>query len=64
MLFSVVLGIIDSAPGVFDLKLRHIDRVRVVVDEVRRSHDIPGYKMEQLDRALRDITSRLEAARE
>jgi len=57
-------GIIDSAPGVFDLKLRHIDTVRVVVDEVRRSHDIPRYKTEQLDRALRDIISRLEAARE
>ncbi len=57
-------GVIEPAPGAFDLKLRQIDTVRAVVDEVRRSHDIPRYKTEQLDRALRDMISRLEAVRE
>ena len=56
-------GVIEPVPGAFDLKLRQIDTVRAVVDEVRRSHDIPRYKTEQLDRALRDIISRLEAVR-
>ena len=53
-------GIIDPGPGAVDLKLRQIDTVRAVVDEIRRSHDIPRYKTEQLDRALREIISRLE----
>ncbi len=56
-------GVLEPVPGAFDLKLRQIDTVRAVVDEVRRSHDIPRYKTEQLDRALRDIISRLEAVR-
>ena len=60
----VEAGVIDPTPGAFDLKLQQIDTVRAVVDEIRRSHDIPRYKTEQLDRALRDIINRLEAVRE
>ena len=55
---------IDLSPGAFDLKLRQIETVRVVVDEIRRSHDIPRYKTEQLDSSLRELFGRLEAVRD
>jgi len=57
-------GIFDPPSEVFDVKLRQIDTVRTIVDRIRQSHDIPTYKTEQLDRALRDIVIRLEAIRE
>ena len=57
-------GIFDPPSEVFDVKLRQIDTVRTIVDQTRQSHDIPTYKTEQLDRALRDIVIRLEAIRE
>ncbi len=57
-------GIFEVWPQTFDVALRQIDTVRAVVDQVRRSHDIPRYKTEQLDRSLRDLIDRLEVARE
>ena len=55
---------IDLSPGAFDLKLRQIETVRAVVDEIRRSHDIPRYKTEQLDSSLRELVGRLETVRD
>ena len=57
-------GVIDPLPWTFDLKLRQIETARAIVVEMRRSHETPSYKTEQLDRALRDIVSRLETVRE
>ena len=56
-------GIFDAPPQAFDVTMRQIDGVRAVVDEIRRSHDIPRYKTEQLDNSLREMISRLEAIR-
>ncbi|MDE0005588.1 MAG: hypothetical protein OXQ29_23095, partial [Rhodospirillaceae bacterium] len=55
---------LDVTPAAIDQKLRQIETVRVVVDQVRREHDIPGYKTEQLDRELGNIIRRLEQLRE
>ncbi len=57
-------GDFEAPPQAFDVTMRQIDTVRAVVDEVRRTHDIPRYKTEQLDRALRDLVSRLESVRD
>ncbi len=57
-------GIIDPPPEAYDFKLQQIDTVRTIVDRIRRIHEIPTYKTEQLDRALRDIIVRLETIRE
>ena len=57
-------GRLDVTPASIDQKLRQIETVRVVVDQVRREHDIPGYKTEQLDRELGNIIRRLEQLRE
>ena len=57
-------GRIDVTPASIDQKLRQIETVRVVVDQVRRDHDIPDYKTEQLDRELGNIIRRLERLRE
>ena len=57
-------GRLDVTPAAIDQKLRQIETVRVVVDQVRREHDIPGYKTEQLDRELGNIIRRLEQLRE
>ena len=55
---------LDVTPAAIDQKLRQIETVRVVVDQVRREHDIPVYKTEQLDRELGNIIRRLEQLRE
>ena len=55
---------LDVTPDAIDQKLRQIETVRVVVDQVRREHDIPTYKTEQLDRELGNIIRRLEQLRE
>ena len=47
-----------------DLKLRQVEAVRAVVDQVRREHDLPRYKTESLDREFGDIIRRLEQLRE
>jgi hypothetical protein len=47
-----------------DLKLRQVEAVRTVVDQVRREHDLPPYKTESLDREFGDIIRRLEQLRE
>ena len=57
-------GRLEVTPAAIDQKLRQIETVRVVVDQVRREHDIPGYKTEQLDRELGNIIRRLEQLRE
>ena len=57
-------GRLDVTPAAIDQKLRQIETVRVVVDQVRREHDIPTYKTEQLDRELGNIIRRLEQLRE
>ena len=57
-------GRLDVTPAAIDQKLRQIETVRMVVDQVRREHDIPTYKTEQLDRELGNIISRLEQLRE
>jgi len=57
-------GVFEAPPQAYDLTLRQIDTVRAVVDEVRRNHDIPRYKTEQLDRSLRELIERLEATRD
>lgn len=53
-------GRLVVTPAAIDQKLRQIETVRVVVDQVRREHDIPGYKTEQLERELGNIIRRLE----
>ncbi len=57
-------GDFEAPPQAYDITIRQIDTVRAVVDEIRRTHDIPRYKTEQLDRALRDLVDRLESARD
>ena len=57
-------GRLDVTPAAIDQKLRQIETVRVVVDQVRREHDIPTYKTEQLDLELGNIIDRLEQLRE
>ena len=57
-------GRIDVTPAAIEQKLRQIETVRVVVDQVRREHNIPGYKTEQLDRELGNIIRRLEQLRD
>ena len=57
-------GRLDVTPAVIEQKLRQIETVRVVVDQVRRDHDIPSYKTEQIDRELGNIILRLEQLRE
>ncbi|HEY5623738.1 MAG TPA: fused MFS/spermidine synthase, partial [Gammaproteobacteria bacterium] len=57
-------GVFEAPRAAFDVTMRQIDTVRAVVDEIRRSHNIPRYKTEQLDRALRDLVTRLETARD
>ena len=57
-------GRLDVTPAAIDQKLRQIETVRVVVDQVRREHDIPGYKTEQLDLELGNIIRRLEQLKE
>ena len=56
-------GRLDVTPAAIDQKLRQIETVRAVVDQVRREHDIPTYKTEQLDRELGNIIRRLEQLR-
>ena len=56
-------GRIDVTPEAIEHKLRQIETVRVVVDQVRREHDIPSYKTTQLDRELGNIIRRLEQLR-
>jgi len=53
---------ITPLPGVIDFKLRQIDTVRALVDDVRRNNDIPRYKTEQLDQSLRELVTRLQSA--
>jgi len=53
-------GRIEVTPAAIEQKLRQIETVRVVVDQVRREHDIPSYKTEQIDRELGNIIRRLE----
>ena len=57
-------GRLDVSPAAIEQKLRQIETVRVVVDQVRREHNIPGYKTEQLDRELGNIIRRLEQLRD
>jgi hypothetical protein len=57
-------GVFDAPPQAYDVTLRQIETVRAVVDEIRRSHDIPSYKTEQLDSSLRELVGRLEAVRD
>ena len=57
-------GRLDVTPAAIEQKLRQIETVRVVMDQVRRDHDIPDYKTEQLDRELGNIIRRLEQLRE
>ena len=57
-------GRLDLTPAAVDQKLLQIETVRLVVDQVRRDHDIPGYKTEQLDRELGNIIRRLEELRD
>ncbi len=57
-------GRLDLTPAAVDQKLLQIETVRLVVDQVRRDHDIPGYKTEQLDRELGNIIRRLEQLRD
>ena len=57
-------GRLDVSPEAIEQKLRQIETVRVVVDQVRREHNIPGYKTEQLDRELGNIIRRLEQLRD
>ena len=57
-------GRLDVSPEAIEQKLRQIETVRVVVDQVRREHNIPDYKTEQLDRELGNIIRRLEQLRD
>ncbi len=57
-------GRLDVTPAAIEQKLRQIETVRVVVDQVRREHNIPGYKTEQLDSELGNIIRRLEQLRD
>ncbi|MEE9570489.1 MAG: hypothetical protein V3W02_02205, partial [Gammaproteobacteria bacterium] len=57
-------GVIDPLPRTYDLRLRQIETARSLTDQIRRSFEFSSYKTEQLDRALSDIISRLEAVRE
>ena len=57
-------GRLDVSLAAIEQKLRQIETVRVVVDQVRREHNIPGYKTEQLDRELGNIIRRLEQLRD
>ena len=61
---SAIDGRFTVTRPAIDLKLRQIEAVRLVVDQVRREHDIPLYKTEDLDRELGDIIRRLEQLRE
>ena len=57
-------GRLEVTPAAIEQKLLQIETVRVVVNQVRRDHDIPSYKTEQLDRELGNIIRRLEQLRE
>ena len=61
---NAVEGRIDVTAASIDQKLLQIETVRVVMDQVRREHDIPTYKTEQLDRELGNIIRRLERLKE
>ena len=52
-------GRLDVGVQAIDLKLSQVNAVRDVLEQVRRSHEIPGYKIEQLERDLAAITRRL-----
>ena len=57
---NAIAGRVDVPPSAIDLKLRQIEAVRSVVDQMRRDHNIPAYKTDDLDRELRNIIRRLE----
>jgi hypothetical protein len=59
----VEAGIIDAPPQAFEITRRQIETIRAIVDEIARTHDIPRYKTDQLDAALRETLVRLEAVR-
>ena len=61
---NAIEGRVDPSPASITLKLRQIDTVRAVVDQVRRDHDIPAYKTQELDRELGNIIRRLERLRD
>jgi molybdopterin-guanine dinucleotide biosynthesis protein A len=56
---NAIEGRVSVTPQAIDLKLRQMDAVRIVVDQVRRDHNIPDYKTDALDRQLRIISGRL-----
>ena len=56
---SAEAGRLDVGVQAIDLKLSQVNAVRDVLEQVRRSHEIPGYKIEQLERDLAAITRRL-----
>ncbi len=61
---SAIEGRIDVNSAAIDLKLRQIETVRTVVDQVRRESDIPSYKTEELDRELANVIRRLRDLRD
>jgi spermidine synthase len=61
---NAIDGRVTVTSAAIDLKLRQIETVRLVVDQVRRAHDIPSYKTEELDRELVNIIQRLRTLQE
>jgi len=57
---NAIDGRISVTPALIDRKLLQIQTVRAVVDQVRREHNIPIYKTDEIDRELLNISQRLE----
>ncbi len=57
-------GTIDVTTKAIDFKLRQIETVRTIVDQVRQERNIPAYKTEELDRKLENVIRRLQQLRE
>ena len=56
--------VFDAPPQAYQVTLSQIESVRAIVDEIRRRHDIPRYKTDQLDASMRATTQRIEALRD
>jgi len=61
---NAIEGRLDVTASAIEFKLKQIETVRMVVDQVRQEYDIPSYKTEELDRELGNIIRRLRALQE
>jgi predicted membrane-bound spermidine synthase len=57
-------GTFDAPPQAYEITLSQIETVRALVDEIRRRHDIPRYKTDQLNDSMRETTERIESLRD